>query len=114
MEVTKDFQAYLEQPSCKLDTLVEIVKHHLQFDGALGITPSHQSPHSPLLVPSQRLTTPIPSIPTQYDGMPDKIIVYSYFVTSFPLIELVRLSRNHIIPQTRSLILVPGTQAPWH
>ncbi|KAH9008003.1 P-loop containing nucleoside triphosphate hydrolase protein, partial [Lactarius hengduanensis] len=94
--VMKNYEAYLKDPSCKLDMLVEIVQHHLELDGAPGKNPSRQIPDSQPPSPS----SPAPlneqqNLQPHGPGMPDKIIIYSFFATSFPLIELV-LKNNGI------------------
>ncbi|KAH8986189.1 P-loop containing nucleoside triphosphate hydrolase protein, partial [Lactarius hatsudake] len=94
--VMKNYEAYLKDPLCKLDMLVEIVQHHLELDGALGKIPSRQLPGSQPPSPSSPAPQNEHQNPQSHGpGMPDKIIIYSFFATSFPLIELV-LNNNGI------------------
>lgn len=80
----KTYVEYLAEPSGKLDHLVAILRYHLAEDGAPGLS---QEGISELLRPSQREG---PYGPPPPRPSPDKIIVFSYFPSSFWLIKLVR------------------------
>jgi hypothetical protein len=75
---------YKKARSAKLDSLVEILWHHLANDGAPAITPTHHTEEAP------SLSQPQPQPQQQIQGLPpDKIIVYSFFPSSFGLIKMV-------------------------
>ncbi|KAH9011667.1 P-loop containing nucleoside triphosphate hydrolase protein [Lactarius pseudohatsudake] len=98
------YEGYRTIPSCKLNTLVEIVHHHLSVDNAPGIEPSRHCPPEAFLTPPVTPASSPPGSPVlgsqegiapEHGGvsrtasMPDKIIVYCYFLTSFKLIQMV-------------------------
>lgn len=90
--ILKDIDKYNEVPSCKLESLVEILNHHLAEDDAPGMQPSRQMP--PVVTSSQRVGENEPpstsqTRPQRTSSMPDKIVIYSFFTSSFTLIELV-------------------------
>ncbi|KAH9046210.1 P-loop containing nucleoside triphosphate hydrolase protein [Lactarius hengduanensis] len=92
------YEMYEAAPSAKLDSLVEILKHHLEADGA------------PVKVPTRQADLPLSAFKSssseekdeeqqqqhqqqqqqQAPKTPDKIIVYSFFSSAFWLIEMVR------------------------
>jgi hypothetical protein len=74
------YAMYKNARSAKLDTLVEILQHHLANDGASAIYPSLGTEKEPSSSPPQ---------PQQEDLGPDRMIVYSFFPSSFGLIEMV-------------------------
>jgi hypothetical protein len=94
-EFKKTIEEYNMTRSAKLDTLVEILQHHLAKDGADALIPSRFVPP-----PSGSWE---PRLPKANEGRPkaqrtgqgvedlppDKIIVYSYFTSAFKLIKLV-------------------------
>jgi hypothetical protein len=91
---------YRTLPSCKLDSLVEILNHHLATDNAPAIQPSRQRPPEAFISPhaspspSQSPLPIPPHLPQQQQesdtiSPPDKIIIYSYFPTSFDFIKMV-------------------------
>ncbi|KAH9019722.1 P-loop containing nucleoside triphosphate hydrolase protein [Lactarius pseudohatsudake] len=97
------YEGYRAIPSCKLDSLVEIVNHHLAADDKPGIEPSRQRPLGAFLTPGA-LAPPTqspspPSSPLRQQKKqnkaslahqtPDKIVVCSYFVRSLDLIQTV-------------------------
>ena len=100
-KIAEDFDKYSPVPSCKLESLVEILRHHLASDGAPGMRPSRQrpaesfssSPESPWKASAPHASSShqsVPADPSQRAGSsPDKIIVYSFFTSSFKLIEMV-------------------------
>ena len=82
----KTYADYLAKPSAKLDQLVRILQHHLAKDGAPGMTEEEVS--EPL--DQQQPRRPPPQEQQVVGSLdPDKIIVYSYFPSSFWLIKLV-------------------------
>ena len=113
--LSKDYTLYSKARSSKIESIVEIVKHHLLTDDAPAMRPSRQRPPeaflmspsssssnsspspSPSAHPSaQQTLQPRPthcSSPTVQEAlghsMPDKIVIYSYFTSSFDLIRLV-------------------------
>jgi hypothetical protein len=125
--VIKDYAQYNLIPSCKLESLVEILTHHLAADGAPGLLPSRHRPaeyftrthassgkssqeaqpsssnvsppsssSSNVALPSSSKAVLLPSPQgrqlsqhTPSAGAPDKIIIYSFFASSFDLIRLV-------------------------
>jgi hypothetical protein len=102
IELIKTFEGYRKVPSCKLESLVEILSHHLATDNAPGLQPSRQRPQEAFLSPSgSRSPSPSPSPEHPSSGQPqqpqqsleasppDKIVIYSYFATSFDLIKMV-------------------------
>ncbi|KAH9010726.1 hypothetical protein EDB85DRAFT_2160859 [Lactarius pseudohatsudake] len=89
------YEGYRTIPSCKLNTLVEIVHHHLSVDNAPGIEPSRHCPPEAFLTPPVTPASSPPGSPVlgsqegiapEHGGvsrtasMPDKIIVYCYFL----------------------------------
>ncbi|KAH9019253.1 P-loop containing nucleoside triphosphate hydrolase protein [Lactarius pseudohatsudake] len=97
------YEMYEAAPSAKLDSLVEILKHHLEADGA------------PVKVPTRQADLPLSAFKSssseekdeeqqqqhqqqqqqQAPKTPDKIIVYSFFSSAFWLIKMV-LKRHGI------------------
>ena len=91
---------------------MEIIKYHLATDAAPGLKLSRQRPPEIFLTDMEdrlRTPSPSPSRPTSLrpspqpehqtqqscagsipGTKPDKIVIYSYFVSSFGLIEMVR------------------------
>jgi hypothetical protein len=101
MDLVKTFEGYRTVPSCKLESLVEILIHHLAMDNAPGIEPSCQRPSEAFISPTAS-HLPLPSLPpspvrqlqqqqqqSHITVPPHKIIIYSYFATSFDLIKMV-------------------------
>jgi len=74
-----------------MDAMVNIIKHHLGKDGAPPLeakkTPPNDSGRIDMIYEEDLscLETPVEGRP------PDKIIVYSYFIENFPLVEKVSL-----------------------
>jgi hypothetical protein len=74
---------------------VEILQHHLAKDGAPAITPARQTETAVVVAeskssqdrPRRQRLEPAGQLP------PDKIIVYSYFPSSFELIKVVSHDR---------------------
>jgi hypothetical protein len=103
MDLVKTFEGYCTVPSCKLESLVEILIHHLAMDNAPGIEPSRQrSPEAFISSTASCSPSPSPSLPpsplrqpqqqqqqSHITSPPDKIIIYSYFATSFDFIKMV-------------------------
>ena len=99
--VIKTVEGYRTVPSCKVDSLVEIAIHHLAADDAPSMEPSRQRPSDAFRSPPpSRSTSPLPQPPApqqpQQDEQrshqtspPDKIVIYSYFLKNFELINLV-------------------------
>ncbi|KAH9019867.1 P-loop containing nucleoside triphosphate hydrolase protein [Lactarius pseudohatsudake] len=95
------YEVYRTIPSCKLDSLVEIINHHLTADDRPGIEPSRQRPLGAFLTPGAPPTqSPSPpSSPLHQQQQqnkaslahqtPDKIVVCSYFARSLNLIQRV-------------------------
>jgi hypothetical protein len=82
----KTYEMYESARSAKLDSLVEILQHHLANDGASGITPTRQTEQALSLSQQQHQDQQqIQASPSP----PDKIIVYSFFPSSFGLIKMV-------------------------
>ena len=117
--ILEDIDKYNEVPSCKLESLVEILNHHLALDDAPGVQPSRQM--QPAVTSSQHVgeNEPPPTSQVRPKGassMPDKIVVYSFFTSSFTLIELV--SCNQIWNEYHALIslsmLPAGLEALRH
>ncbi|KAH9011430.1 P-loop containing nucleoside triphosphate hydrolase protein [Lactarius deliciosus] len=100
-ETLGSYEGYRNVPSCKLDSLVEIINHHLAADDMPGIEPSRQRPLGAFLRPGAPPTqSPSPpSSPLHHQQQqneallahqtPDKIVVCSYFVRSLILIQTV-------------------------
>jgi hypothetical protein len=107
-EYVEKYDKYCEAPSCKLDSLVEIVQHHLATDGAPGMQPNRQRPAEAFSAsedspwnPSQPAQSSsrqeqqnnprsLPQAqPRGASSMPDKIVIYSFFTSSFELITMV-------------------------
>ena len=100
-KILDDYDKYRTVPSCKLESLVEILQHHLATDGAPGMHPSRQRPaeafSSSRESPWKASAPHAPSSQESVQGdssqragsSPDKIIVYSFFTSSFKLIETV-------------------------
>lgn len=113
-------EMYKEEPSAKLETMVDIVKHHLAADGAPGLVPrlAIPLPESALRPPQHRpeqpeqpQEQPDPEQQKQRQqrlekhrkrqdqkqvdasGKPDKIIIYAYFPSSFWLLKLASKHR---------------------
>lgn len=81
------YEMYEKARSVKLDSLVEVLKHHLATDGAPAKVPSRQIKSSePQSSQEQRQPQPQQE---QGHTAPDKIIVFSYFPSAFWLIEKV-------------------------
>ena len=78
------YEMYKKARSAKLDSLVEVLKHHLATDGAPAKVPLRQIKSSELQS-SQQLQRQ----QEQGCAAPDKIIVFSYFPSAFWLIEKV-------------------------
>ncbi|KAI0257849.1 P-loop containing nucleoside triphosphate hydrolase protein [Gloeopeniophorella convolvens] len=76
---------YATQPSAKLDAIVEIVKHHLEHDSASAIQPTRAKEYPPDLFDFD------PHAVTSASDKPDKIIIFSYFPASFPIIQMLSL-----------------------
>lgn len=124
-EVTT-MEQYNAAPSCKLQSLVEILKHHLAVDGAPGIKPSRHQPPEAFESPSTSpLTPPLPlppilppDVPLQSQqhqenatSPPDKIVIYCYFATSFNFVEMVSCGmgmRSHVQADSSA-----GVEAQW-
>jgi hypothetical protein len=92
--VERTYQEYQQERSAKLDTLVEILLHHLARDGAPGINPSRHIPTDPPEQQQQQEQQEPPQGQEQAGAQsktlpPDKIIVYSYFPSAFGLIKMV-------------------------
>lgn len=95
----KTYEEYRKAPSCKINSLVEIVHHHLAADDAPGIEPSRQRSQEAFFTPSASESPPVSAPPspllqpqqeqTQASDTPDKIIVYVFFISSFSLITMV-------------------------
>src|ERR1700761_5437297 len=82
----KTYETYESARSAKLDSLVEILQHHLANDGASGITPTRQTEQALSLSQQQHQDQQqIQASPSP----PDKIIVYSFFPSSLGLIKMV-------------------------
>jgi len=106
--ILKDYDRYSEFPSCKLESLVEILRHHLAADGASGARPSRErmpesfystraspwTPRESAQPSSQVVAAPLPRPPAERNGAPDKIIIYSFFASSFDLITMVSWERR--------------------
>jgi hypothetical protein len=107
-ESVETMEGYLAVPSCKINSLVEILSHHLAADNASGIEPSRQRPQQTFISSSTSPSAsrspspsppPLPSrAPPRQQGAdtgspPDKIIIYSFFPTSFPLIKMVSCAK---------------------
>jgi len=81
-----------------MDAMVNIIKHHLAKDGSrpLEVTttsPQDSSSGDVIIKYDEILSCPETAVEGQ---LPDKIIVYSYFIENFPLIEKVSvLSAYH-------------------
>ena len=101
-ETKKAYEEYQAQPSGKLERLVAILRHHLASDGASEMRTMEQEEKEEASGPSQQQQSqqqpqPPPPPPQQQQQQqqhgpplpPDKIIVYSYFPSSFWLIKLV-------------------------
>ena len=85
---SRTYQMYESARSAKLDSLVEILQHHLANDGAPGITPTRHTEQALSLLqpqPQRQQQQQIQASPSP----PDKIIVYSFFPSSFGLIKMV-------------------------
>lgn len=83
----RTYEDYKKQPSAKLESLVEILRHHLAEDGRPAIAPSRQVPTQPS---EQQQQQEPPQTGAQSNSLlPDKIVVYSYFPSSFHLIKMV-------------------------
>jgi hypothetical protein len=84
------YQDYEQKRSAKLDSLVEILLHHLARDGQPAIVPSRQVPTQPSAQQQQQQQQEPPQTGAQSNNLlPDKIVVYSYFPSSFHLIKMV-------------------------
>src|ERR1700761_8224758 len=81
------YKEYKEQPSAKLESLVKILQHHLAEDGRPAIVPSRQVPTQPSA--QQQQQEPPQTGEQSNNLLPDKIVVYSYFPSSFHLIKMV-------------------------
>ncbi|KAH9019860.1 P-loop containing nucleoside triphosphate hydrolase protein [Lactarius pseudohatsudake] len=102
-DLPNTYEGYRAVPSCKLNSLVEILCHHLSIDNAPGIKPSRQRLQEAFLIPHSSWApsppgSPLPK-PQEGEGshaisIPDKIIVYTSFVTSFDLIQMVLKHHN--------------------
>ncbi|KAH9018911.1 P-loop containing nucleoside triphosphate hydrolase protein [Lactarius hengduanensis] len=90
-----DPESYRRVPSAKLDSLVEILKHHLAEDGARMVFPTRHIPWSHSATSSSQQQQQQQQQRQQASTLPDKVIVYAYFTTSFNLIKMV-LEANEI------------------
>jgi hypothetical protein len=89
---TKTYEDYLLEPSAKLEELLNILEHHLKRDGApvkapgFGVAIQEQDKEGSEQLQQQESQqqeqqgSPLP---------PDKIVIHSYFASSFWLIKLV-------------------------
>ncbi|KAN0128350.1 P-loop containing nucleoside triphosphate hydrolase protein [Lactarius tabidus] len=86
--ISTKYDEYSDHPSCKIESLVEIINHHLSMDGAPGMRPSRQRTLEEFMTShkSQSLE--------KNQSIPDKIIVYSFFTSSFELIDMVLKRRG--------------------
>ncbi|KAH9048618.1 P-loop containing nucleoside triphosphate hydrolase protein [Lactarius deliciosus] len=98
------YEMYEAAPSAKLDSLVEILKHHLEADGAPVKVPTRQADLPPSTFKSSSSEEKDEEQQQQHRQQrqqqqapktPDKIIVYSFFSSAFWLIEMV-LERHGI------------------
>lgn len=106
--ILTDYDQYSQVPSCKIESLVEILRHHLATDGASGVRPSRQILDASSPGASSQVTPVSPMAPQprpDINRTPDKVIVYSFFASSFSLIKMVsRATQTDVTaPNMRSL-----------
>lgn len=106
--ILTDYDQYSQVPSCKIESLVEILRHHLVTDGASGVRPSRQILDASSPGASSQVTPVSPMAPQprpDINRTPDKVIVYSFFASSFSLIKMVsRATQTDVTaPNMRSL-----------
>ncbi|KAH8976383.1 P-loop containing nucleoside triphosphate hydrolase protein [Lactarius hatsudake] len=89
-----DPESYKMVPSAKLDSLIDILKHHLAEDGARMMFPARHIPWSHSATSSSQQQQQRQQR-QQASTLPNKVIVHAYFTTSFDLIKMV-LEANEI------------------
>jgi len=87
----ESLEDYQKMPSRKVDTMVQIIKHHLAKTCARPlklVTPPPQSDSSEEVIVAFEENMERPEVDVT-DMPPDRIIIYSFFIGNFPLIEQV-------------------------
>jgi len=89
---------YRTMPSRKVDAMVQIIKHHLAKAGArpLKLAPPPQGASSDEADVTFEENMERPEVDVS-DLPPDRIIVYSFFIGNFPLIQKVSLAFLSIV-----------------
>lgn len=77
---TRTYEEYQVEPSGKLEMLLNILGHHLKWDGAPGLDVAEQEQLESQYQQQEQQGRTLP---------PDKIVIHSYFASSFWLIKLV-------------------------
>lgn len=89
----KSYEDYRAKPSAKLEKLLEILEHHLERDGAPGMsgTAEEQEEEGSESPEEQRpqAERQQQQLEQEHLLLPDKMVIRSYFASSFWLIKLV-------------------------
>ena len=87
------YQDYEQKRSAKLDSLAEILLHHLARDGQLAIVPSQQVLTQPSAQQQQQQQQePLQTGAQSNNLLPDKIVIYSYF--PFVILSITLIIRD--------------------